>query len=691
VSADGPISPPPVRRYRPDFLPAYLCNGVVALRAGRVALVDGLATLNGFAGLDADTGVESLARVPYPLAADLRIGGTRLSQAPELARFREQRYDFATGELHTSFTYRTPEATAEAEVLTFYSRSQPTVVLQEVRVTVDRACDVALTAAVDHSGVPGRSVNRDTATRGFTGEAAEGALVWESYGGVARCGLAYCSELLGADAEPVQDENATRPLSTTYAFRARSGRTYRLRQLASVVVDTMHRHPDRQALRLLFAAQQRGFDRLRDENRRAWDELWGGRVQLVGAPRRWQAIADAAHFYLHTSVHPSSPNSTSLFGLAYWPTYHYYRGHIMWDLETLAFPPLLLTQPESARAMLDYRADRLAAARRNAKMSGYRGVQFPWESSIRLGEEAAPGEGAASANEHHVSLDVAVAFAQFLHASHDWEWGKAHAWPVLHGVCEWIESRVVETGRGFEIHGVNGIAEREQTVDNNAFVNMAAIRVLRETIDLAGPLGHEPRPAWQRIADRLVVPLDPRTKVIRSHDGYRANEEKGETPEAAAGLFPLGYEAGAGVEEATLRFALGLADRYVGSPMLSSMLGVYAARVGDRARSLELFERGYADFILAPFAMTDEYSPGVFPDMPRAGPFTANLGGFLTACLYGLTGLRLHAAPPEQWCGRPVVLPRGWDAIEVERITVRGVPARLSARHGDKAARIQTL
>jgi len=36
-----------------------------------------------------------------------------------------------------------------------------------------------------------------------------------------------------------------------------------------------------------------------------------------------------------------------------------------------------------------------------------------------------------------------------------------------------------------------------------------------------------------------------------------------------------------------------------------------------------------------------------------------------------------------------VVLPEGWEAIEVERIWVRGRPARLVARHGDDRARIE--
>ena len=43
-----------------------------------------------------------------------------------------------------------------------------------------------------------------------------------------------------------------------------------------------------------------------------------GRIRLIGAGDEWQALADAAFFYLNTSVHASSPASTSIFGLATW-------------------------------------------------------------------------------------------------------------------------------------------------------------------------------------------------------------------------------------------------------------------------------------------------------------------------------------------------------------------------------------
>ena len=61
------------------------------------------------------------------------------------------------------------------------------------------------------------------------------------------------------------------------------------------------------------------------------------------------------------------------------------------------------------------------------------------------------------------------------------------------------------------------------------------------------------------------------------------------------------------------------------------------------------------------------------------------------SCLYGLTGLLLSPAEPAEWFTRRVVLPTGWDAIEVDRLYVRGRPARLVAREGDERATLELL
>jgi hypothetical protein len=491
-------------------------------------------------------------------------------------------------------------------------------------------------------------------------------------------------ELIGAD-DPQRDcpPLMNRMLSTTYKFRARAGQNYRLRQMASVVPNAMHKEPDFEAVRQVALARKRGFDAIRAANRAKWADLWRRRIRLVGAQQRWQALVDAAFFYLMSSTHVASPASTSIFGLATWHDYHYYYGHVMWDIETFAVPVLSFLQPDAAESILDYRSRNLDNAASNARLRGRRGLQFPWESAPSSGQEAAPMPGSASWHEDHVSLDVARAFAFHAHATGDLEFLRARAWPVLSGVAAWVTSRVTKSRRGYEIRSAMGIAEREQEVDNAAFTNISAVSVLRSAIEAAHRLGHSADSVWSDIADNMFIPM--RENVIVSHDGYRANEEKGATPDPLMGVFPLGTEVAPGVEAATLHFYLSNRENYLGSPMLSALYGVWAAYTGNRALSAKLMEDGYGRFCVGRFCQTLEYREDVFPEQTRAGPFFANLAGFLMGLLLGFPGLRIGPGDPDSWPQRKIVLPKSWKAIEVDHLWIRRKPFRLVARQGKTA------
>jgi len=77
-----------------------------------------------------------------------------------------------------------------------------------------------------------------------------------------------------------------------------------------------------------------------------------------------------------------------------------------------------------------------------------------------------------------------------------------------------------------------------------------------------------------------------------------------------------------------------------------------------------------------------EYRPDKFPDQPMAGPFFANMGGFLMSVLLGFPRLKIGPGSPQDWPQGKVVLPKGWISIEVERLWVRGRPMRLVAQQG---------
>jgi hypothetical protein len=462
-----------------------------------------------------------------------------------------------------------------------------------------------------------------------------------------------------------------------------------VRQLASVVPQALHGQPDRQAVRLVARAQSIGWDALRDENRSAWDELWRGRVLIHAADDRWQRLVDLAFFYLNASVHRSSPSSTSIFGLAEWPDYHYYYGHTMWDVDTFVIPTLLFTQPDAAHALLSYRTRGVDAARRNAQMLGYGGIQFPWESGLGSGEEASPMGGDASRYEDHVSVDVALAFARYLQLTADDGFLREEAWPVLQGVSDWLASRLEPTRRGWEWKRSMGIAERSEPADNPVFANAGAKLVLGEAIRAAEQLGYPAKPIWREIRDRVVIPCDPKTGELLNHDGYRRDEEKGETPDPAAVLFPMGMAFDPHTERATLESCLARADDYLGNPMLAAFFGTWAAWTGDRQLALRMLEQGYADYEMGRFGQIMEYIPGRTGGDTKAGPFAANMGGFLLGCMWGLPGILPGHDAPDAWARRPVVLPEGWEAIEIERAWIRGEEARVEARHGAERATIE--
>ena len=299
------------------------------------------------------------------------------------------------------------------------------------------------------------------------------------------------------------------------------------------------------------------------------------------------------------------------------------------------------------------------------------------------GEEVTPG--ATAPHKGHATLDVGLAFASFIHATDDDEYLRRAAWPVIQAVAEWVESRVVKSRRGYEIREMTGPAETDPPVDNNAFVNMAAAQVLREACGFSSRLGIPPHRRWRDIADGLVVPRAARGHLV-NHDGYRVDEVKGGTPEAAAGIFPVGYPVDARTEEATFRYAvLDQAPSYVGTPMLSAFLPYYAARAGLRARSEELLETGYGTFVNDPWLETDEF-PRTQPDKPRVGPMFANIGGFLTTLLYGYPGLKLGSGDPDTWLERSVVMPGSWRGLHVERVFVRGDEMSLTAEAGKPSA-----
>lgn len=681
------LNPPPEAGPRDGARPAYVGNGVIGLRVREVPLVAGMTLVSGFAGDHPDRRIESAVACPYPLAGDVSVDGVWLSDQPWAVSRLRQIYDFGNGELTSSFIFEVLGKAVSVEVLTFASRTAPSLVLQQVTLTPRQPMTLGARAMVDTRGVRGTILDRRTETPGEEEAACDGSLLWESEGGLSRCGIALVTVLDRPGKRRARPEDRLGPLVSEYEVEAAADDPVVLRQIVALVPSVSHARPHEEAVRRVARGAKSGFATLRERNRAAWAELWKGRITVHGAEPAHQSLIDAAAFYLMTSTHGASPAATSIFGLATWHDYHHYYGHVMWDLDAFCVPPLVLLQPDAARAILDFRSAGMEAARRTAKLSARDGLQFPWEVGPFTRDEAAPGDGSAAAHEDHVSLHVARACSLYADVTGDTAFLRDQAWPILKGVSDWAISRLTRTERGFELLRANGPAEVPDPPDNDAFTLMAAGEVLRRAVRVGEQLGVAVPEAWREVEAGLYLPRRS-DGVIATHDGFRIDEPKGATPSVLAGLFPYDHPLSEAERRRTLAFYLEHWREYVGSPMLPALYPVWASMTGDRALALQLFEEGYAAYDSGRFHQCLEYRPDHPDSAVEAGPFFANLGGMLLGLLFGLTGIVADDGDPSGWTRRPVVLPEGWTSIEVERIWIRGRPARLSARHGAPSAEI---
>jgi trehalose/maltose hydrolase-like predicted phosphorylase len=129
-----------------------------------------------------------------------------------------------------------------------------------------------------------------------------------------------------------------------------------------------------------------GFGDLEARHAAAWEALWNRLdIQLDSANQWFETVLHLHIFHLLQTV---SPNSTRLDVGAPARGWHgeAYRGHVFWD-EIFIFPLLNFQSPVLASALLNYRHERLGAARAAASAAGYRGAMFPWQSGSNGREE----------------------------------------------------------------------------------------------------------------------------------------------------------------------------------------------------------------------------------------------------------------------------------------------------------------
>jgi len=382
-----------------------------------------------------------------------------------------------------------------------------------------------------------------------------------------------------------------------------------------------------------------------------WEKLWQGDIIIEGDLQSQQDVR-LALYHLYAFGRGDSDLSIAPMGLSLQTPYN---GHIFWDTELWMFPPLLMLNQDIARSLVNYRSDRLDAAKKRALNYGYQGAMFPWESDD-TGEEATPPFALTGPFEHHITADIGIAFWNYYRVTQDKKWLVEKGYPLMKEVADFWVSRVTINNDGsYSINNVVGANEFAPNVNDNAFTNGAAITALEFTTKAAIEIGVTPNPKWKLVSNKIKI-LKFKDGTTKEHTNYNGEIIK----QADVNLlsFPLNIITD---KETVIKDLIYYEPKLSidGPAMGKSIFSILYAKQGDVTNAYRLFKESYVPNQQAPFGALSEVATSNF------SYFATGAGGMLQSVLFGFGGLVITE---EGIIQKDPILPKEWKSL-----TIKGV------------------
>jgi trehalose/maltose hydrolase-like predicted phosphorylase len=438
-----------------------------------------------------------------------------------------------------------------------------------------------------------------------------------------------------------------------FSKHIKAGETYSYAVTGSSITSAHDPDPLNAAERMTIFAKLQGKEKLIQYHNQAWDSLWTSDITINGDPQSQQDVHSML-YHLYSFTREGTSYSLSPMGLSGLG----YNGHVFWDADLWMFPAILVMHPELAKSMIEYRYERLEAAKRNAFAHGYKGAMYPWESA-ESGDEETPVWALSGPFEHHITADVALAAWNYYCITQDTNWLREKGWPILSSTADFWASRVERNGpHHYDINNVVAADEWAENVDNNAYTNGAAIANLKAAIAAANILGLNANNDWQNVADNIPI-LKFSNGVTQEYAGYK------DTGIKQADVNLLAYPLKIITDTTQIKKDLAFYSQRVpdqGTPAMTQ--GIFAllySRLGDGAKAYHWFKDAYEPNLLPPFRVIAETKGGTNPY------FATGAGGILQSVLMGFGGLDITSQGITQI---KTALPPEWESLTLKGIGV---------------------
>ena len=421
-------------------------RGVTALRTEPRPLDCGLFVAGIFDRINESSPITDFAALPTPVWAEIELGGRHVGICSDVTRT----LDLRTGELRLEYSVTGGARVKERRL---FSLTDPGYVFQRFEISSD--APVTLTLGVDESPrncpIPDDQVKENS-------EVVQMFRTLES--GPARRAYSTRFTSLRLDYEL---SFGPAPEGFTPEGGARfSGRSFCV-ESACRVVTSRDADPRLRQLGQEEAAYGAALSRARAELGRRWD---GCEVKIGGDPDSESALRYVCYQLMANCPAHDGTVSIGARGL----THTRYKGCCFWDTDMFIMPYFLLTDPESARCLMDFRVRTLPAAKAHAKKMNGAGARYPWMVSLDGSEQCESWDIGCS--EVHVTADVAYAAGQYVDWTGDGDFMRRGGAEMLIETARFWPSRYSPApGGGVNLLFCKGPDEYCGITSNNLYTN----------------------------------------------------------------------------------------------------------------------------------------------------------------------------------------------------------------------------
>lgn len=309
-------------------------------------------------------------------------------------------------------------------------------------------------------------------------------------------------------------------------------------------------NPGECALHCVRKRKLLSYEKELQAHKKVWEDLWKRSEVIIKGDKIAMEALNYSLYHLH-SIAPRHTDSLSI--PARGLSGQSYKGAVFWDTEMFMLDFFLMTDPGTAKTLMQYRIDTLEGAMKKAASYGYEGAYYAWESQ-EGGYDACTDYNVTDVftgrpmrtyfKDKQVHISAAVVYGVLRYA----EWTGDDGLLDEKGVRTIIEcarfyySLLLQglTRDYFEIHDVIGPDEYHERVNNNGYTNRMAKFTLQkaaevvETAMKAGTLpkeydGKELMEKFRQGAEKLYLPKaqDRKEKkdIIEQFDGYFSMED----------------------------------------------------------------------------------------------------------------------------------------------------------------------